>query len=99
IGFHELPMENMQSLFGDGGRGARRETHNREYSSLIAGIDPHGQPDTILSPPAETRGHDPDDRVRLLIQTKRLADCVPVASEEPLPTSETEHSDQFRFTG
>src|SRR6266481_416176 len=99
IGLRELPMENMQSLFGDGGRGARRETHKREHSSLIAGIDPHGQPDTILSPPAETRGHDPDDGVRLIIQTKRLADSVRVASEEPLPTSEAEHGDQFRFTG
>src|SRR6266851_465574 len=99
IGLRKLPMENMQSLFGDGGRGARRETHNREHSSLIAGIDLHWQPDTILSPPAETRGHDPDDGVRLIIQTKRLADSVRVASEEPLPTSEAEHGDQFRFTG
>src|SRR5215469_18575089 len=89
----------MQSLFGDGGRGARRETHNREHSLLIAGIGPHGQPDTVVSPPAETRGHDADDGVRLIIQTKNLADRVRVASEKPLPTSEAEHGDHFRLTG
>src|SRR5436190_20785475 len=88
----------MQLLFGDGSRDARFQACDRERPTLLAGVNPQGQPDSVVGPPPEAWRHDADDGVRLVIQAERLAQNVGVAAKELLPTAEAQHGDRLRLS-
>src|SRR2546426_6563364 len=87
----------MQLLFGGGRRQAGFEPQDREDAALVARIHTQRQPQPITRPPAESRWHDPDDRVQLVIQAKGLANGVGVTAEEALPQLKAQYDDRFGF--
>src|SRR5256885_17139345 len=89
----------MQLLFGDGSRDARLQACDRKNPPLLAGVNPQGQPDSVVGPPPEAWRHDANNGVRLVIQAKRLAQNVAVAAEELLPTAEAQHRNRLRLSG
>ena len=90
-------MKCVQLRFGCGRRHLRFQARNGKDILRIAGIDPQRQPNAVIGPPPETRRHNTDDGMGLIIQAQALAYDVSVASEKALPSFETQDCDRLRL--
>ena len=97
IVLRQLSLERMQLLFGGGRRQPGFEPQDREHAALVARIHSQRQPQPITRPPPESRRHDTDDRMHLVVQAECLANGVGVAAEEALPQLKAQYDHRFGF--